>query len=490
MDEFSLYSLLSVGLLLFIQIGFGIRVLMRRQPLANTHAWLLVVLFLPLAGIFLYALIGENRLGRRRLKRFVDTTTSLEPFHNRLWAHREQRWDESERRFKHLAILGNNLCNSPALVGNELRLHADAVGTLDSMITDIDAATSHVHLLTYIFQESGHPIDVAEALIRAAHRGVECRVAVDGAGSRSFLKGSLCRKLRSSGVDVLELLPVNPLRLLVARIDLRNHRKMLVVDGTIAYTGSQNVTDDTFNVSRKSRVGPWIDATVRIQGPSARALGLVFIGDWNADSPRPIRDLDRYLPVIQPPAIDASSSTSAVQVLPSGPGSTPGAIQTAVLTTLYSAHEELIMTSPYFVPDQSVVAGLAAAAQRGVDTTVILPKHNNKRLVAAASRASFEDLLDAGVKILEFRPGLLHAKTITVDRDIALIGSANLDQRSFWINFEITVAVYDTDFASHLRMLQRDYANQSDQISITSWRRRTSVQRACDNAAQLFAPLL
>ncbi len=480
----------SLVLHITCQLVLAARVVMRRQPLGNTHAWLLLVLFVPVAGMVLYLLIGELRLGSRRVKKLEEAERAIEPAAMRLWAHEERVWRDEAARFKHLADLGSTLCHTPALTGNDLTLHTDAAATLDAMIADIDRAEDHCHLLTYIFQPSGKPLELVDALARAAGRGVNVRVAVDGAGSRAFLRSGLPRKLREAGAEVTELLPVNPLRFLFSRIDLRNHRKMLVVDGRYAYCGSQNITDDSFKPSRKPGIGPWIDATVRMEGPAAQAMALVFAADWNADAKEPITGLEETLKPLPPIEACDQRETSAVQLLPSGPGRQPLAVQASFLTTMYMAKQELILTTPYFVPDPTVLAGISAAAMRGVDVTLVLPKLNNKWIVAAAGRASFSELLDAGVKIMAYRPGLLHAKTLTADRDIALIGSANLDQRSFWLNYEVTLAVYDTNFASQLRQLQREYIRQSDRITLKQWKSRPIWQHAADNLAQLFAPLL
>lgn len=477
---------LSTVALIAAQIALSIRVVARRSPVSNSHAWLVLIIFVPVFGMFLYLLVGENRLGDRRARRFERTARELEPHAFELWAYRNQTWEDSEARFQQIARLGNNACNAPALAGNALEIYADPEQTLDAIIGDIDEAKDYCHVLSYIFQTTGKPLEVCEALARAAERGVECRLALDGAGSKEFFRSGLPRKLRERGVEVLEMLPVSPVRLLFRRIDLRNHRKVIAIDGRVAYCGSQNITDSSFNPTGKSDFGPWVDTTLRVTGPAAQALALVFASDWNSDAQKPIEQIEKHLP--DPGGIDPDGSV--VQVLPSGPGMRPRAIQAAFITTIYAAREELIMTTPYFVPDEPTLAALLSAAGRGVEVTLVIPKRNNAPLVAAAGRATYPDLLDAGVKIMHYRPGLLHSKTLTVDREITLIGSANIDQRSFWINFEITLAVYDSDFTSRLRMLQREYINQSDIVEPSMWAARSKVALVADRAAGLLSPLL
>jgi cardiolipin synthase len=230
----------------------------------------------------------------------------------------------------------------------------------------------------------------------------------------------------------------------------------------------------------------WVDATVRVQGPAAQALGVTFLRDWLLDSDEDITDVVCFLPDIGVPAQDEV----LVQLVPSGPGATPLAIHQALLTLIYSAREELIMTTPYFVPDEAMFEALLAAATRGVDVRLIMPTVSDSHLVAAAARAHYEQMLEGGIRIFQYNGGLLHAKTVTVDRNVALIGSTNFDHRSFFLNFEATMFIYDDDFASILRFMQVGYMESAESISLEEWRRRSVWERARDNCAKLMGPLL
>lgn len=470
------------------QLFLTARVLLRRAPLASAQAWLLVLWLLPFVGMGAYLLIGENRLGSLRRRKYTESERMLREHAERYWIARERTWAGGYARFEQLARLGTTLCQAPPIEGNHLTLHTDAAETLDAMIADIDAAESHVHLLTYIFHPGGKALEVAAALERAAARGVECRVAVDGAGSRSFFRRGLDDRLRRAGVEVCEMLSVNVFRLLFRRLDLRNHRKVLVIDGRIAYCGSQNITDDTFRPRGEQGPGPWHDATVRLDGYAACALALVFLADWNSESRRPIADPSPYLPALGERTHD--EITSAVQILPSGPDGRPGAIQNTFVAAMYLAQRELIVTTPYFVPDATVRAALTSAAARGVEVTLILPGRNDAPIVDHAGRANYLALLESGVRIMRYTPGLLHAKTISIDGMVAMIGSANLDQRSFKINFECTLAIYDRALAGELRDRQRGYAEASEPVDPGAWRERSLANRLVDSAASLFSPLL
>jgi cardiolipin synthase len=465
----------------------SVRVIMRRVSVPMTLAWLLLLLFVPLVGLVLYALVGETGIGARRARRLEILTRVCEERAMAQWRYHEMDWEGASREVRQLATLNTRVSGMPPIRGNHLELIDDASALLDRLIADIDAAKLHCHLLFYIWAPQSKGIDVGEALIRAAGRGVACRVLVDHVGSSGFLRSDLCERMRAAGVQVVAALPVNALRVLFARIDLRNHRKIAIIDGTVGYCGSQNLTDETFKFNTRSGVGPWIDATARMTGPAVQALQTNFLCDWQLDSDEVLPALDTFL---RDPGVAGITGTSIVHVLPSGPGPRPEAIHHALLTLLFGATEEITMTTPYFVPDEPTQAALANAALRGVRVTLILPDVLDSRVVAAASRAYYEELLEAGVRILHHRDGLLHAKTAVVDRKLALVTSANFDRRSFWLNYETSLVVYDQDFAGLVRYMQDRYIAESDEISLAAWRARPWWRRFVEQCAQLFSPLL
>lgn len=476
---------------LAIRLVVAAQIIYRRRPVTVSLMWLVVLAFIPFLGAFLYFLIGESRLGTYRLRRYIDLSRNLDARAGTLWRYEQtDPIDEGNAPpiWTQIARFGTAVSGLPPLKGNQLKLIAESKELLASLIKDIDKAKSHVHLLYYIWQRdrSGPVEDLIEALIRAAARGVECRVLVDAVGAKHFLRGSHVRRLRERGVHVVVALPVGLLRMFFDRIDLRNHRKIAIIDGAIAYCGSHNMTDAAFRVGWIWESEQYIDSTIRIAGPAAGALAVVFLHDWLLDSEENIEDLEKYIPDMRA----KRGHTSAVQIIPSGPGPAPDAIHQALLTTIYSASEELLMTTPYFIPDEAMSKALQSAARRGVAVTLVMPAESDSWLVAAASRAHYSDLLEAGVKILHYRGGLLHSKTITVDRKFGLIGSTNFDARSFWINFEVTVFIYDDDFASVMRYMQMSYVSNSYEVHLDEWRRRPFWKIFRDNTAQLLGPLL
>ncbi|MFN0132645.1 MAG: cardiolipin synthase [Phycisphaerales bacterium] len=465
----------------------AVRVVMSRKPVPTSLAWLMVLLVpVPWVGVLTYAIVGEIRPGRRRVARQEAATRELLGEATVLWKARGQDWGpecEPYRAIAHLATLVGDL---PPLRGNHVSLFAGSMGMIDSLVRDIDAARSHCHLLYYIWMDHSAGARVVEALERARGRGVACRVLVDGVGSKKFLRSDLRRRLERAGVEVVAALPVSAPRALVARLDVRNHRKIAVIDGWIAYSGSQNITDERFGYRPIDRAGPWIDASARIEGPAAQALALVFLRDWSMETESPVADhLETFLPERPVP-----KTGSIVQVVPSGPGQESAAIRDIVVSAIFAAKEEVLLTTPYFIPDEATKEALIAAALRGVRVSLVVPQKSDGMVVGAAGRAHLLELLAAGVRVYRHRPGLLHAKTLTVDSDVAMIGSANIDMRSFYINYEVTLFVYDTDVASQVRMLQTGYVGESEELEEERWRSRPAWRRALENTARLLTPVL
>ncbi|MGB5259389.1 MAG: cardiolipin synthase [Gammaproteobacteria bacterium] len=371
----------------------------------------------------------------------------------------------------------------PALPGNRIELLDNFQAVFDAIIADIDGAQSRCHVCFYIWHEGGRVAEVVDALVRAAGRGVQCRALADALGSKAFLKGDLARRLRDAGVELVAALPTGPLRALFVRQDLRNHRKIVVIDDCVAYTGSQNLVDPRF-FKQDSGVGEWVDAIARITGPAAAALDSVFALDWSVETGR-----EYELPVVTGNAAHPSTG-SMVQVVPSGQDLRPEAIHQLLLTAIYSARRELVMTTPYFIPDDSMLTALLSAALRGVEVTLIVPARNDSLLVRHASVAHFDDLMSAGVNIALFEGGLLHTKSLTIDGDSSVFGSVNLDMRSLWLNFEISLFVYDATFTQQLRAIQNSYLSDSDRLDPGVWQRRPARRRFTENTFRLLGPIL
>jgi cardiolipin synthase len=271
----------------------------------------------------------------------------------------------------------------------------------------------------------------------------------------------------------------------MVRPDLRLHRKIVVIDDEAAYTGSFNLVDPRF-FKQDAGVGEWVDAMARLEGPGVIALNALFRWDWEVETGS---DLD------EPDACGVScaghrAGGTDLQVIPSGPGMTGNMIYHILLMSIYSARREITMTTPYFVPDEAVSTALLTAADRGVEVTVIVPERNDSRLVQYTCRSYFDDMLAAGIRIFQFKGGLLHTKSVVVDGELALFGSVNLDIRSFWLDFEVTLGVYDPDFAQRISALQDKYIQKAVPLDRQIWSRRAGRERFYENLARLASPLL
>lgn len=318
-----------------------------------------------------------------------------------------------------------------------------------------------------------------------ARRGVRCRLMLDSAGSVDFFRSPYPALMRAAGVHVVEALHVSLLRVFLRRMDLRQHRKMVLIDNYVAYTGSMNMVDPRF-FKQDAGVGQWIDIMARMEGPVATAMGIIFSCDWEIETG------ERILPPLPDvnimPFEQATGHT--IQVIASGPGFPEGVIHQALLTSIYAAREQLVMTTPYLVPSDDLLQAICTAAQLGVEVHIIVPRHNDSMLVGWASRAFFAELLEAGVLIHQFEGGLLHTKSVLVDGQLSLVGTVNLDMRSLWLNFEITLVIDDDDFGSDLARVQEDYIARSRLIEPKVWSKRPYWQRIVERLFYFFSPLL
>jgi cardiolipin synthase len=466
-----------------IVAGLLIRVIMRRPPVGVSLAWLALISSAPFVGAVAYLLFGERRLGRQRAARIASSIGNVQKWQTALRHQYDPAATQIGAAAEPIQRHAEHVLGSPILTGNNIELLDNFQAVFDAIVADIDGARSKCHLCFYIWQEGGRAAEVVDALVRAAQRGVQCRALADAVGSKAFLRGDLARRLRHAGVELTAALPTGPLRTLFVRRDLRNHRKIVVIDDRVAYTGSQNLVDPRF-FKQESGVGEWVDAIARITGPVAAALDAVFGLDWSVETGRTWE---------LPPAASngpPAPGGSMVQVVPSGPDLQLEAIHQLLLTAIYAARRELVMTTPYFVPDESLLTALLSAALRGVEVTLIVPARNDSMLVRYASVAHFDDLMSAGANIALFKGGLLHTKSLTIDGSVSVFGSVNLDMRSLWLDFEISLFVYDAAFTRQLGALQNTYLRNSDRLELDAWRRRPVWVQFTENTFRLLGPLL
>ncbi|MEZ6088311.1 MAG: cardiolipin synthase [Pirellulaceae bacterium] len=468
-------------------VCISFRVIMRKPPVGVALAWLFLVTAFPGVGMLFYLLVGERRVGQRRARKIARLRIDYERLAE--LAIREGLadvdWSQHRREAADMNRLGISAIGVPTVAGSEFELLTHPGDILNGIVADIDSARNSVLMEFYIWNAGGLADEVLDALIRAAERGVSCRVLIDSIGSRPWWKGTQPQKLRESGVKVHSAIEAGLWRTLFARNDLRLHRKIVVVDGEVAWTGSMNLVDPAY-FKQDAGVGQWVDAMLRIHGAAVSPLAMIMIGDWMLETDESIDDIIRCaeLRLVQP------RGTGDIQVIPSGPSETDDGLLQMLLAMINAAREEIVLTSPYFVPDDTIVKAMRGAAGRGVRVRLIVPKRIDSRLTYFASRSYFDELLEAGVQIHEYRDNLLHTKAITVDGDLAMFGTANLDMRSLWLNYEVSLFLYGREICSTIRGLQQEYLNASDPVEWNDWMRRPMIQRMLENVLRLIGPVL
>ncbi|HXJ23071.1 MAG TPA: cardiolipin synthase [Polyangia bacterium] len=458
-----------------IRLGMLIYVPQRRAA-AAARAWLVFIFLVPWAGLAVYLLIGRIWLPsvRRRRREVADERVRS--------ILREIEGPAAapctlEPPDLHVARLAERLGGFGPLAGNQIELLPDYDGVIDRLIADIDAARSHVHLLFYIFAPDQTGRRVAEAVERAARRGVACRVLMDALGSAAGLR-RLGPGLRAAGAEVIATLPVGLFRGSAARADLRNHRKIACVDGEIGYVGSQNIVGPVFIRDRPNE-----ELMARVRGPIVLQLEAVLLADrFEETGQRP--------PPEQAPRYPGPEGSSVAQVLPSGPGYRHENHQALLCSLLSGANERVVITTPYFVPDEPFLLALETAVVRGAEVHLIVPERSNKAVTKWAQRSHYERLLEAGVHIHLYAPRFLHAKHVTVDRRIAIIGSVNIDIRSFELDCEISLLVYDRAVVAALEAIETAHFAASRELAAADWDRRPLVSRVVENTARLADTLL
>ena len=466
-----------------IVILFGFRMISVRRPVGVAIAWFLIVVLFPLVGISLYILIGERPVGRKLTRKIVRMDREYAAITEEMRKRYSSDRDLLPVEGRALSLLAQSKNGSPVIAGNKIELFTNSLDILQDFIDEINRAQKTLHLEFYIWALGGDADRVGEALIAAAKRGVACRVLLDSLGSKEWFKSNWPKRFRNAGIQVTEALPIQIGRFQFRRADLRLHRKIFVIDNQIVWTGSMNMVDPrTFK--QDSGVGEWVDAMVRIEGPVASQFELTFSFDWSVDNPK-INHFNDVMPVPNP-----AEGKALAQEFSSGPVYRDDILYQVLLSAIMDAREELTITTPYFGPDDGLIQALMAAAGRGVKVTLIVPKLNDSTLVAWSSKSFYADLMSAGVNIAEFHGGLLHTKSLLIDKRIAIFGSVNFDQRSLRLNFEISLIVYNQEFCEKLETLIESYLAQSDMVDLKAWSRRPRWRVMLENAAHLASPLL
>ncbi|WIJ44347.1 cardiolipin synthase [Curtobacterium citreum] len=476
-------TVLLVLLDLAIRVFSIIYVPYNRKPQTAT-AWLLAIFLIPYIGFIVFLVIGSTKLPKaRREKQTEINAYILEQTEGIERVRRDHPWPPW---LESITKLNRELGAMPLVGGNSAELYPDSYESVQEMTRAIDQSRRFVHVEFYIATIDDTTRPYFEALARAQARGVTVRFLLDHWASRGYpgYKDTLAF-LDQAGIEWHLMLPLQPLQGKFQRPDLRNHRKIMVIDGSVAFTGSQNLIDPSYDLPSHIEKGMvYKDLFARFEGPVVAGLNALFVTDWYSETDELLlRESDPVQRADRGDALDC-------QVVPSGPGFDGENNLRLFNALLYSAQEKVSITSPYFVPDDSMLYAITTTAQRGVVVELFVGEMGDHAMTWHAQRSYYEELLRAGVKIWLYRaPTILHAKHFTIDDDVSVIGSSNMDMRSFSLNLEVSVMVRGSRFVDALRGVQAAYKEASFELTLDAWLERPRRSQVLDNVARLTAAL-
>jgi cardiolipin synthase A/B len=484
-DSGLLAFLITIALIVIdagIRIGALIVVPRNRRP-QTAVAWLLAIYFIPYIGLLFFLVFGRARLPRNRRRKqreinsyILETTEGMERVRT------DPPWPVW---LEPVVQLNRNLGSMPLVGGNVAELYDHDQDALDAMTAAIDAATATVHVEFYILSLDDTTRPFFEAMGRAQARGVTVRVLLDHLGNAGYPGfGPAKRLMTQMGVEWHLMLPFQPLRGHIQRPDLRNHRKLLVVDGQIGFTGSQNVIEEPYQKRKNRKKGlRWRDFMARFEGPVVAGIDALFMTDWYSET-------NQLLVREAAPVRTVGDGDLDCQVVPSGPGFSDENNLKMFNSLVYAAQKRINLVSPYFVPDSSMLYALTTAAQSGIEVQLFVSETSDQFGVYHAQRSYYDVLLQAGVRIFLYKsPTILHAKSMTVDDELSVIGSSNFDMRSFSLDLEISVMVRGRSFLQRLRAIEDDFRANSSELTLDVWRKRSRVSAILDNVMRLTAVL-
>lgn len=473
-----------------IVIGALFVVPRNRTPGAAT-AWLMLIVLLPFLGLALFFLIGSPKLSRRRrqMQRTADELIATRVDEAQDEPDLEPYFRPSlPDRYTPVIALNEALGGMPACAGNTVELIPGYGEAIRRMAAAVDDARSFVHIEFYIMALDATTEVFFVALENAVRRGVVVRLLIDHMASRRFpRRREMAERLTRAGVDWHWSLPFRPLSNAWNRPDLRNHRKLVVIDGSVAFTGSLNMIDASYSRRRNLRSGMrYVEIVTCVRGPVVLEVNAVFLTDWFSEGGAPFD-------AQQPPEralLPSWGGEALCQILPSGPGYDNDNNLKLFTSLIHAARRTVCITTPYFVPDDSLMIAITSAAQRGVDVSLITAGVSNQFVVHHAQHSYYEQLLQAGVRLfLLGAPELLHSKHVSIDDDVAVIGSSNLDMRSFTLNLEITLVAYDAAVVRDLRAVEAEFLDRARELNLDEWRARPWYGKLIDNLARLTAVL-
>lgn len=476
---------------LVFYIGFGLyfivitvvvaTVLFERRDPVKAVSWITVVVLIPVAGLVFFVFFGQSF---RRNKIFNQKEIGDLKQISQFSKMQVKEFAKTDDPFiaDNLQTIKLLLNNSKTLLtqNNNIKILNDGKATFKSIISQIKAAKESIHLEYYIFEEDELGLQIADLLMDKARNGVEVRFIYDDVGSWDLSK-KFIKKMTQAGVKMHCFLPVI-FPWFSSRMNYRNHRKIIVIDGVVGFTGGINIAK---RYVKGTKNGVWRDTHIRIEGQAVRMLQITFLTDWYFATKESMINSTKYLP-----PIEDDYGNTPVQIAASGPDSDWASIMQAYFVSITKAKHHIFISTPYFMPNQSIITALKVAALSGVDVKIMLPSKSDSKLVHWASRSYFRELLEAKVKIYLYEKGFNHSKLMCVDSNFCSIGSVNMDERSFEVNFEITAMIYDPVIAMEVEQSFNLDLNDCEKLTLSKWENRKHKDNFKESVARLFSPLL
>jgi len=473
---------LFLGFLLVLNIFMAASIVfLERKNATSVWAWLMVLVFIPVFGFFLYLILGKP-ISRARIftwdkksKRGIDRTvkSQLDALDNGKFEFKH----EDNAKYERLIYLHLQQNDAIYTQDNQTKVYTDGHKKFDALLEDMERAEDHIHLIYYIVRADVIGRRVADMLIKKAEEGVEVRFLYDGMGSRT-LKRSYIKRMRNAGVQVEAFFPP---RFFDFKLNFRNHRKLAIIDGKVGYIGGFNIGDEY--LGKKKKFGYWRDTHLRVEGSAVHYMQARFILDWNQASHYDIHYEDRFYQA-------AGSGDAGMQIVSSGPDEEKEQIKAGYIKMIMAAKEYIYLQTPYFIPDESMKDALKIAVQSGVKVKIMIPNKPDHPFVYWATLYNCGELLHAGAEIYIYQNGFLHSKTIIVDGEIATVGTANIDVRSFRLNFEVNAFLYNRQLAEELLAAFNEDIKVSTQMTKKLYDRRSIFIRFKEGISKLLTPVL
>jgi cardiolipin synthase len=480
------WFLLGIISYICLVVAVCLRVLYDTDSTSKTFAYLLITVLLPGLGMLIYFAVGANyRKNKLYSKKIVNDAALLAEIREKIMVESEKSWDTGEAEVKSHKKLARMLMNdsSPLTAGNDVKLLLNGENKFPEVLQALKNARHHIHIEYYIFENDNIGNQVKDILIQKAAEGVQVRFIYDDFGSRSIRK-NIVQELRAAGIEAFPFYKIFFIAL-SNRTNYRNHRKIIVIDGCTGFVGGINVSDRYINAPVNNNPVYWRDTHVRINGPGVFYLQYLFICDWNFCAGQHLK--------IQPGFFCTAKSkggNAIVQLAASGPDSETPTIMFSLMEVVGMAQEEILITSPYFIPGESILDALNMALLSGVKVKLLVPYKSDSAIVNWAARSYYGSILDCGAEIYLYQKGFVHAKTVVVDGQLAIIGTANMDHRSFELNFEVNSMIYDKKIAGQLRDAFHADTVEAIKINPKTWKKRTLFKQLPEKLARLFSPLL